>query len=386
MLVHSGANFLIIDEPTNHLDLESREALEDALRAFDGTLLLVSHDRALLDAVGTRTIAIEDKKLESYLGGWADYLRVREERKELAKRRRRPPRRRRRRRSRSPPASRRTASAGSARSSARSRRPRRRCARSRTSWPSPSAWASPTSTERSTKRHEEAKRKVEELYEQLGALEAELMERSFATAADWEAWLEAEHERADGIWLKIAKKASGIESVTHAEALEVALCFGWIDGQRKAFDENWFLQRFTPRRRASKWSQINREKVEALIAADRVRPAGLREYEEAKADGRLDNAYEPQSQITVPPDLQKELDANPAAARFFETLDIAEPLRGPVPDPGREAAGDARAADRSVRRDARRGAQAPPLARRAPRHQPVGRRGRSSTPCEAPAR
>ena len=148
------------------------------------------------------------------------------------------------------------------------------------------------------------------------------MERAFPTVGDWEAWLEEEHERADdGIWLKIAKKASGIESVTHAEALETALCFGWIDGQRKAFDENWFLQRFTPRRRASKWSQINREKVEALIAAGRVRPAGQREYDEAKADGRLDNAYEPQSRISVPPDLQKEFDANPAAARFFETLD-----------------------------------------------------------------
>ena len=147
------------------------------------------------------------------------------------------------------------------------------------------------------------------------------MERAFATAADWEAWLEEEHALADGVWLKIAKKASGIESVTHAEALEVALCFGWIDGQRKAFDENWFLQRFTPRRRGSKWSRINKEKVERLIAAGRVRPAGLREYEEARADGRLDNAYAPQSEITVPPDLQKEFDANPGAARFFETLD-----------------------------------------------------------------
>ena len=148
------------------------------------------------------------------------------------------------------------------------------------------------------------------------------MERAFATAADWEAWLEEEHERTpDGIWLKIAKKASGIESVTHAEALEIALCFGWIDGQRKAHDENWFLQRFTPRRRGSKWSRINKEKVEALIAAGRIHPAGLREYEAAKADGRLDNAYEPPSKITVPPDLQKELDANPEAARFFETLD-----------------------------------------------------------------
>ena len=147
------------------------------------------------------------------------------------------------------------------------------------------------------------------------------MEHTFATAAEWEAWLDEEHERSDGVWLKIAKKASGIESVTHAEALEVALCFGWIDGQRKAHDDNWFLQRFTPRRRGSKWSRINKEKVEALIAADRVRPAGLREYEEAKADGRLDRAYEPPSKIAVPPDLQQAFDANPAAARFFETLD-----------------------------------------------------------------
>ena len=147
------------------------------------------------------------------------------------------------------------------------------------------------------------------------------MELTFATAADWEAWLEREHERADEAWLKIAKKASGIESITHAEALEVALCFGWIDGIRKSYDNDWFLQRFTPRRRASKWSQINKEKVEALMEEGRVRPAGIREYEEAKADGRLANAYAPQSKMTVPDDLQRELDANPAAAEFFEKLD-----------------------------------------------------------------
>ncbi len=133
VLVQSGANFLIIDEPTNHLDLESREALEDALRAFDGTLLLVSHDRALLDAVGTRTIAIEEKRLASYLGGWADYLRVREERKEQAK----PPKAAKEKRNGEAEARRRLegqAEAGSARSSARSRRPSSRCACSRTSW------------------------------------------------------------------------------------------------------------------------------------------------------------------------------------------------------------------------------------------------------------
>jgi uncharacterized protein YdeI (YjbR/CyaY-like superfamily) len=147
------------------------------------------------------------------------------------------------------------------------------------------------------------------------------MERAFVTPADFEAWLEAEHERADELWLKIAKKGSGIESITHPEAVEIALCFGWIDGVRKAFDEDWFLQRFTPRRPRSRWSRINRDRVEALIADGRVRPAGMREYEAAKADGRLANAYEPSSRLTVPPDLQRALDANPAAAQFFETLD-----------------------------------------------------------------
>ena len=147
------------------------------------------------------------------------------------------------------------------------------------------------------------------------------MERAFATAEDFEAWLEAEHERADELWLKIAKRGSGIESITHPEAVEIALCFGWIDGVRRTFDEDWFLQRFTPRRPRSRWSRINRDRVEALIADGRVRPAGMREYEAAKEDGRLANAYEPSSTLTVPPDLQRALDANPAAARFFEALD-----------------------------------------------------------------
>lgn len=147
------------------------------------------------------------------------------------------------------------------------------------------------------------------------------MERAFATAADWEAWLDTEHERASELWLKIAKQGSGIRSVTHAEALEVALCFGWIDGQRKAYDDDWFLQRFTPRRPRSRWSRINREKVEELIKAGRVRPAGLREYEEAKADGRLAAAYESPSRIGVPADLELAFKENPDAGRSFEALD-----------------------------------------------------------------
>ena len=146
-------------------------------------------------------------------------------------------------------------------------------------------------------------------------------ELAFRTQADLEAWLEQNHATSDGIWLKFAKKGSGIESVVYKEAVESALCFGWIDGQTKRLDDDWYLQRFTPRRPRSRWSQINTEKAEALIADGRMRPAGLRQVEEAKADGRWDAAYAPPSRIEVPPDLREALDANPKAAAFFETLD-----------------------------------------------------------------
>jgi uncharacterized protein YdeI (YjbR/CyaY-like superfamily) len=116
---------------------------------------------------------------------------------------------------------------------------------------------------------------------------------SFAAQADWEAWLEENHASVDGIWMKIAKKGSGLESVTVPEALEIALCYGWIDGQRKALDDRHFLQRYTPRRRRSNWSRINRGKAEELIRAGRMQPAGLAEIERAKADGRWDRAYKP---------------------------------------------------------------------------------------------
>jgi uncharacterized protein YdeI (YjbR/CyaY-like superfamily) len=142
----------------------------------------------------------------------------------------------------------------------------------------------------------------------------------FASPADWEAWLEENHAEAPGIWIKIAKKATGIETVTHLEALDVALCFGWIDGQRRRLDDKWFLQRFTPRRPRSRWSQVNRDNVARLTAAGRMRPAGLREVERAQADGRWAAAYASQSKIEVPEDLQAALDANPAAAEFFATL------------------------------------------------------------------
>jgi uncharacterized protein YdeI (YjbR/CyaY-like superfamily) len=109
---------------------------------------------------------------------------------------------------------------------------------------------------------------------------------AFATAAEFEAWMEENHDAADGVWLKVAKKGSGIASVTIPEALDVCLCFGWIDGLRRGLDDEYYLQRYTPRRRRSNWSRINIGKVEALWAAGRMRPAGIAEVERAKADGR----------------------------------------------------------------------------------------------------
>ncbi|NUS71894.1 MAG: bacteriocin-protection protein [Corynebacteriales bacterium] len=143
---------------------------------------------------------------------------------------------------------------------------------------------------------------------------------AFESAEKFEAWLEKEHQTSPGLWLKIAKKASGIASVTYGEALDVALCFGWIDGQRKALDDTYFLQRFTPRRPRSIWSQRNREKIAALEAAGRMRPAGLAEVERAKSDGRWDAAYASPSKAEPPQDLLDALEANPEAKQFFAAL------------------------------------------------------------------
>jgi uncharacterized protein YdeI (YjbR/CyaY-like superfamily) len=145
----------------------------------------------------------------------------------------------------------------------------------------------------------------------------------FESAAAWEAWLEAHHGSAPGVWIKMAKKASGVPSVTHPEALDGALCFGWIDGQRRGLDETWFLQRFTPRRPRSTWSKVNREKVARLEAEGRMRPAGRAAVDAAKADGRWDAAYDAASQATVPEDLAAALAASPQAAAAFEGLDAA---------------------------------------------------------------
>jgi uncharacterized protein YdeI (YjbR/CyaY-like superfamily) len=142
-------------------------------------------------------------------------------------------------------------------------------------------------------------------------------ELAFPSPDEWDAWLREQHAQADGVWLRIAKKGSGIPSITYAGALDVALCYGWIDGQAKGIDETWYVQKFTPRRARSLWSKRNREKVAALTEAGRMLPAGLREVERAKADGRWDAAYDGPAAATVPDDLQSALDANPAAAEAF---------------------------------------------------------------------
>ncbi len=136
----------------------------------------------------------------------------------------------------------------------------------------------------------------------------------------WEEWLETNHGSSAGVWLKTAKKRAAQRTVSHPEALESAICFGWIDGQRVPHDESFFLQRFTPRKARSRWSQINRDKAEKLSAQRRMRPAGLAQIEAAKLDGRWQAAYPPQSRAAVPEDFQQALDRNPEAKAFFETL------------------------------------------------------------------
>lgn len=143
---------------------------------------------------------------------------------------------------------------------------------------------------------------------------------AFATQQEWEAWLDAHHADTPGLWLKIAKKGAVMPSISYAVALESALCYGWIDGQKAALDDQHWLQKFTPRRPKSIWSKVNREKAEALIAAGRMRAVGLRQVELARADGRWEAAYDGQSTITVPPDFQSALDQHMEAREFFASL------------------------------------------------------------------
>ena len=136
-------------------------------------------------------------------------------------------------------------------------------------------------------------------------------------------WLAKNHDKSAGVWLKLAKKATGIPSVTYAEALDVALCYGWIDGQKGSFDEQYFLQKFTPRRPKSIWSKINVEKAEQFIASGDMKPAGLKAIDAAKQDGRWAAAYESQKNISVPEDFQSALEKNKKARAFFESLTSA---------------------------------------------------------------
>lgn len=146
----------------------------------------------------------------------------------------------------------------------------------------------------------------------------------FASKEKWAAWLAKQHDKSAGVWLKLAKKDSGIASVTYEEALDVALCYGWIDGQKKGFDDRYWLQKFTPRGAKSIWSKINTEKVERLTARGEMKPAGLKAVEAAKADGRWDAAYASQKNISVPEDFQAALDRNKNAKEVFQSLKSAE--------------------------------------------------------------
>jgi uncharacterized protein YdeI (YjbR/CyaY-like superfamily) len=152
-----------------------------------------------------------------------------------------------------------------------------------------------------------------------GPAEIEVLE--LADAAAWDAWLAEHHDRSGGVWLRIAKKGSPRALISIGDALDVALCYGWIDSQRRASDAESYLQRYSPRRPASPWSRINVERVEALVRAGRMRKAGLAQVEAAKADGRWAIAYAPQREATVPPDLAAELHRNDRARTAFERLD-----------------------------------------------------------------
>lgn len=142
----------------------------------------------------------------------------------------------------------------------------------------------------------------------------------FRTAAEWRRWLDTHHADTDGIWLKRYKKGSGVESITYAEALDEALCFGWIDGQAKGIDDKCYMQKFTPRRKNSLWSKRNIEYVARLVEVGRMTPAGMAEVERAKQDGRWDQAYDKPSEMVVPEAFLAELAKYPKAEAFFKTL------------------------------------------------------------------
>lgn len=153
--------------------------------------------------------------------------------------------------------------------------------------------------------------------------QSELEIITFRNSKKWERWLEKNYNKSKGIWIKFYKKNSDITSVTHDEALDVALCYGWIDGQLKKGDEKFYLQKFSPRWAKSIWSKRNIEHVERLKKAGRIKPSGLKEFDVAKSDGRLAKAYDPQSKMTIPDDFLKRLSKNKKAFKFFESLNRA---------------------------------------------------------------
>lgn len=142
----------------------------------------------------------------------------------------------------------------------------------------------------------------------------------FPSQDAWVQWLDTYHERPEGIWVKIARKDSETPTVSYSEALEVALCYGWIDGQKKSYDQDTWLQKFTPRRPKSVWSKVNVDKVMQLLASGRMKPSGMKEVNAAKEDGRWDAAYESQGNFAIPDDFQAELEKNEQAKSFFEAL------------------------------------------------------------------
>ena len=150
---------------------------------------------------------------------------------------------------------------------------------------------------------------------------------AFGDAAAWESWLAANHTRREGVWLKLARKGSGVPSVSSDEVVDVGLCYGWISGQRRALDERHYLQKYVPRRPGSLWSRVNVEKVERLLATGRMRVPGMAEVRAAQADGRWENAYASQRHASVPPDVVAALDGNPPAKAAFVALDRSAQYR-----------------------------------------------------------
>ena len=150
---------------------------------------------------------------------------------------------------------------------------------------------------------------------------------AFRDAAAWESWLAGNHELQAGVWLKMAKKSSGIPSVTDDEVVDIGLCYGWVSGQRRSLDERYYLQKYVPRRPRSLWSEVNVDKVEMLLAAGRMREPGLAEVRAAQADGRWDAAYESQRNATVPPDVVAALEDNERAKDVFDSLDKTSQYR-----------------------------------------------------------